>query len=115
VLFSLSRSLWSLPTFVDAGRYGINVLQREQLAICRRFASRGQDKWDGTELIEAGADCPLIAGALLHLRCERHDVISGGDHIIFIARVLDANVSEEGSPLLFWRGGFHDLSASHAA
>jgi flavin reductase (DIM6/NTAB) family NADH-FMN oxidoreductase RutF len=115
VLFSLGRSLRSLPTFLDARLYGINVLHAGQAAIGQRFATRGEDKWNGTELVESGAVCPLITGALLHLRCERHAIVEGGDHIIFIAHVRDAVSNEEGSPLLFWRGAFRDLAENRAA
>ena len=115
VLFSLGRSLRSLPTFLDAGLYGINVLHAGQAAIGQRFATQGEDKWTGTDLVGSGAPCPLIAGALLHLSCARHAIVEGGDHIIFIVRVLDAVSSEQGSPLLFWRGGFRGLAENRAA
>lgn len=115
VLFSLGRSLRSLPTFLDARLYGINVLHAGQIAIGQRFATRGEDKWNGTELVESGALCPLIPGALLHLRCERYAIVEGGDHIIFITHVLDAVSNEAGSPLLFWRGAFRDLAENRAA
>ncbi len=53
----------------------------------------------------------LIDDALAHLECERHAVVDGGDHLIFICRVL-AFQSHPGEPLMYFRGGY--LPAANA-
>ncbi|RAI41458.1 flavin reductase family protein [Rhodoplanes roseus] len=105
VLFSLTRSLRSLPVFLEAGRIGINILAAGQRDISHRFATMGADKWADTPLSVGPHGAILIDDALAHLECERHEAVDGGDHVILICRVLDVRANP-GDPLMFYRGGY---------
>jgi len=111
VLFSLARSLKSFPAWQAAGRCGISVLGEIQDGLSTRFAQSGHDKWSGFEPILGSTGVPLIPGALAHFECERYALHDGGDHLIFIGRVLalghltDATVR----PLVFFAGRYHQI------
>lgn len=109
VLFSLTQNSRSLPVFQKAERIGINILSAEQQHISHRFATSGADKWAGTSVNAGAHGAILIDEALAHLECERHAIVDGGDHLIFICRVL-AFQSHPGEPLMYFRGGY--LSAA---
>lgn len=111
VMFSLARNLRSLGLFQSAERIGINILTVDQQDISRRFAAAGSDKWAGTSTSIRTGGAVLIDDALAHLECELQSVVDGGDHAIFICRVLDFRVND-GDPLMYFKGGY--LSATTA-
>jgi flavin reductase (DIM6/NTAB) family NADH-FMN oxidoreductase RutF len=116
ILFSLDRSLLSLPVFEAATHYGVNFLAAGQEEVSRRFASRGQEKWSETDWRRGSTGAPLLAGSLAHIECARHSVVEAGDHLIFLCRVLDFATSGSQAPLIFYRGRYHQLpDTSHAA
>src|SRR5579872_7085844 len=47
VLVSLDRGSQLLEVITAAGRFGVNVLSRDQAALAARFATRGPAKFDG--------------------------------------------------------------------
>lgn len=114
VLFSVARSALSLPAMQAAKGFGINILGQHQQDLSNRFARALEDKWHAVEHSRGVHDAPLIAGALAHFECvpyARHD---GGDHEIFLARVVRFRVPEGGDPLIFFRGRYHALASGVA-
>ena len=93
-----------------AQKFGVSILSAEQGAISARFASRSEDKFSGIEITRGEIGIPLIAGALTTLECEVYDQLPGGDHSIFVGRVIDAR-TREGVPLLYFRSGYREIQA----
>lgn len=102
------------------GFFGISVLAAGQEGVARHFADLtrplGGAQFAGIAH-EPGplTRAPLISGALAHFECELWRTCDGGDHTIFIGRMLSlgqpAGRDAAGS-LLFLRGGFHHLPLS---
>jgi flavin reductase (DIM6/NTAB) family NADH-FMN oxidoreductase RutF len=111
VMFSLARNLRSFSLFRTAERIGVNILSADQQDISHRFATAGADKWAGTPASAGTSGAILIDDALVHLECELHSVVDGGDHAIFICRVLRF-AANDGEPLMYFKGGY--LSAATA-
>src|SRR5262245_49321858 len=88
VLFSLARSATSSAAWAVANAWGISVLSETQDGLSTRFAQSGPDKWVGYEPMIGSTGVPLIAGALVHFECERYALYDGGDHLIFVGRVV---------------------------
>ena len=110
VLFSVDRRANSLPAMLEAKGFAVNVLAREQEDISNRFARALSDKWREVKLTVGHAEAPLITGALAHFECEPYADYDGGDHVIFVVRVLRHSVrSGNPAPLIFFRGRYHDL------
>ncbi|MFG1357692.1 flavin reductase family protein [Xanthobacter pseudotagetidis] len=114
VLFSVARSALSLPALRGAEGYGISILGRHQEHLSNRFARPLQDKWGGVEVRRGEGRVPLIAGALAHLECVPYACHEGGDHEVFIARVLRFSAAEGGDPLIFFGGRYHALASGEA-
>jgi flavin reductase (DIM6/NTAB) family NADH-FMN oxidoreductase RutF len=110
VLFSVDRKARSLPAMLEAKGFAVNVLSRDQESISNQFARALSDKWDRVQTSIGHAEAPLIAGALVHFECAPHAVYDGGDHVIFVVRVVRHAVrSEAAAPLIFFRGRYRDL------
>ena len=109
VLFSLDCALRSLPVFQASEHFCVNFLSAGQEEVSRRFAARGQEKWSQTRWRPCGNGAPMIDGALAHIECERHTIIEGGDHLIFLCRVRGFASDATAAPLIYFRGGYHEL------
>jgi flavin reductase (DIM6/NTAB) family NADH-FMN oxidoreductase RutF len=110
VLFSVDRKANSLPAMLQAKGFAVNVLAREQENISNRFARALSDKWAEVKRSVGHAEAPLITGALAHFECESYANYDGGDHVIFVVRVLRHAVrAGNPAPLIFFRGRYRDL------
>jgi len=109
VLFCLSNQTASLGAFRDFGHFGINVLAESQRDLSIRFASRSEDKWAGVNAETWESGVPMLPHSLANLECALEKVVDGGDHQIFIGRVLRMRHQEGGQPLVYFRGAYMDL------
>ena len=110
VLFALDRRALSLAAFQTTPAFAINVLGEEQEEISRRFAKGRADKWTGTKHVIGRLECPLLDGAIASLECARHAQYDGGDHVLFVGRVIHAAWEDDARPLLFFRSRYHRLA-----
>jgi flavin reductase (DIM6/NTAB) family NADH-FMN oxidoreductase RutF len=110
VLFSVSRDAPSLAALRAADRHGISVLREDQHHLSRRFSHALGRKWEGIAPRLGPAGCPLIGPSLASFECARFATHDGGDHMIFVSRVLGFETADDGAPLLFFRGRYHALS-----
>ena len=110
VLFSVARSANSLPSMLAAKGYAVNILSRRQEALSNQFAKSLGNKWSDVAHSPGHAESPLIHGALAHFECDPYANHDGGDHVIFIGRVVRFKAQEDGEPLVFFRGKYHNVS-----
>lgn len=107
VAFFVARTSSSWPQIEAAGSFCVNVLGADQEDVCRRFASKSDDKFAGLGWHPAGSGAPLLDGVLAWIDCDVEQVIEAGDHLCVMGRVRDLDVgADEGGPLLFFRGGY---------
>jgi 3-hydroxy-9,10-secoandrosta-1,3,5(10)-triene-9,17-dione monooxygenase reductase component len=100
-----------LPTHqaIDASRrFAVNVLGERDEALARRFARPAEDKFAGVPLRE-GSDPPILAQAIASFVCEVQERVPGGDHSIFVGRVLSCAATPGRRPLLYFRSSFGAL------
>jgi len=115
VLFSLDRKATHFADFMAASYFGVNILAEEQQQLSRIFSTQGIDRWEGVAYEKWETGSPILPGTLASFDCvtdARHD---GGDHIIFIGRVLKLGFASEGTPLLYYRGKYDQLAKVSAA
>jgi flavin reductase (DIM6/NTAB) family NADH-FMN oxidoreductase RutF len=110
VAFFPDKGSTSWPKIRDAGRFCVNILGADQEEICRRFASRAQDKFEGIPFREAGSGAPIINGVVAWIDCDLESVHEVGDHYIVLGRVRELDVESPGLPLLFFQGGYGRFS-----
>lgn len=97
-----------------AGRFAVNVLSSEQEALSNLFAQKGepeQGSLRGAAFERGPHGTPLLAGCLAGLECVLHDCAPGGDHDLFLGRVLGgAAAHSDAPPLLFYKGTYRRLA-----
>lgn len=104
VMWSLRLNSTSLAAFRGASHFAINILSAEQEDTSKVFARPG-DRFAGIDWQAGDSGVPLLKGSLAWIECERFAEYPGGDHVIFVGRVVRAR-HFEGAPLLYWRGAY---------
>ncbi|MEU4245325.1 flavin reductase family protein [Actinoplanes sp. NPDC026619] len=90
VLVSLDQSSALLAVLRATGRFGVNVLGSRQHTLASVFARKGDDKFDGVPwTLTHGV--PRIADTPGWLACEVAQLVPGGDHVIALGTVTDAD------------------------
>jgi 3-hydroxy-9,10-secoandrosta-1,3,5(10)-triene-9,17-dione monooxygenase reductase component len=101
----------SWPQIERAGRFCINVLASDQLAICKQIATPGADKFADLIFTHSANGSPVLDGAIAWIDCDLHNVAEAGDHYMVLGLVLSLNVCRDAVPMLFYKGrygGFTD-------
>lgn len=111
VLFSVDRRVYTLPILMAAEGYAVNVLGRSQEHVSNRFAKASPDRWANVSHEMGVTGAPLIRDAIAHFECEPYAQHDGGDHVIFVGRVVRFSSSSQEDPLLFFRGRYHGLGS----
>jgi flavin reductase (DIM6/NTAB) family NADH-FMN oxidoreductase RutF len=91
------------------GCFAVNILAENQEAISRRFASSEPDRFRDVGHTTGATGCPLIQDAIAAIECKIVERLPGGDHTIVVGEVEAATI-HEGKPLLYFRGGYAQLS-----
>lgn len=100
VLVCVARNAYSSPWFENCTGFGVSILAADQQDVAGRYATAGALKFTDEDHFDGAASgVPLIAGAIAHIECVRHDVVDGGDHIIVIGRVVHSALAA-GDPMV---------------
>ena len=107
LLVCVDQASDTLPFLERAGYFAVNVLEEGKgETLARRFAGGGaEEKFRGVAWRPERTGAPVLDEALAWMDCRVTAVVPGGDHIIFVGEVLAAD-AREGTPLLYYRGGF---------
>ena len=116
VLFSIWRKANSFAAWQQAKRYAINVLSENQEELSNKFAYPKGEKWIGQTVLAGKTGLPLLPNAVIAFECEAHDRHDGGDHEIFVGRVVELheNRAKSGHPLVFFGGQYRRLGPVEA-
>ena len=110
ILVCPAKTSTTWPAIRDAGRFCVNVLAIGQEQICRRFATRGADRWAGVEWTDRSTG-PALADAAAWIECVIRDEHDAGDHTIVVAEVIRLQAATEVDPLLYFQGNYGRLQA----
>jgi len=110
VLWSLARQASSHAAFASARYWAVHVLAEEQETLSRRFSSRDIDRFAGLDWLAGHGGTPLLAGCAARFECEIASLYDGGDHTIFLGRVLAVEQGEAAKPLVFHGGRYRHLA-----
>jgi flavin reductase (DIM6/NTAB) family NADH-FMN oxidoreductase RutF len=91
-----------------SGRFAVNILREDQEHVSRRFATAGQDHFDGLDVEEDESGLPVLPAATAQLVCRVRDIFRAGDHDVVLAEVEKAR-ENGGNPLVFHLGGYRRL------
>jgi flavin reductase (DIM6/NTAB) family NADH-FMN oxidoreductase RutF len=106
VLWSLARQSSSMPGFLSAQHYAINVLAADQRLLAERFARKGIDRFEGTPWRPGLTGAPVIEGAVAVFECSHRSQHDEGDHLIFVGQVEHCSRRVGAKPLVFHGGRF---------
>ena len=93
-----------------AGHFAINILSADQQDISDRFAFTGPKDFSGLNTTTDVTGAPILQDTLGYVDCEIHEVLAGGDHDIFIGKIIGGKLGE-GAPLLYFSGGYANLAS----
>lgn len=105
VLWSLAKASLSMEAFRQSKAFAVHVLGAHQEELARRFASRGHDKFADLDTHAGFGGVPLFDDCVAHFECVTENCFEGGDHVIFLGRVVNFKARDH-EPLLFHRGSF---------
>lgn len=108
VLICIDKQVKCHDAIAASGCFAVNILEKHQEHLSRRFATPNIDKFMGVAWSNGQLGLPLLDDTLTAIECRLHSTVDGGDHTIFIGEVLHAEI-REGSPLLYYRRGYHEL------
>ncbi len=113
VLFSLDKSAICHQQFVACSHFSVNVLAEDQTDLSGIFASKNERPWDELALVKGEkSNAPLLAGCVAYIECAHEATYPGGDHDIFVGRVLSLRVEGlDRRPLLFFGGTYRRLDS----
>lgn len=113
VLFCPALTSTTWPLLRSVGAFAISVMAENQESVCRGFARRGVDRFDGVTWTPSPAGHPVLDDALVWLDCTLEAVHQAGDHEIAVARVtaLSPEPTADTDPLVFFRGRYTGLAA----
>jgi flavin reductase (DIM6/NTAB) family NADH-FMN oxidoreductase RutF len=116
VLCCVARTARMHDAITSARCFAVSLLGAGQEDVARYFSDkrrpRGLVQFDAvgwTPGPHTGA--PLLADSLGWLECELVESYDGGDHSVFIGRVLASNRGAGQSGLVFFGGGFHQVTS----
>ena len=113
VLICVTRDASMHEPIHETGTFAVNLLSANQRHVSELFARRGEltEPMGGVPFHLGGTGSPLISGALGWFECEVWREYDGGDHTIFIGRVVDMALAvPEQEPLLFFAGRYRYIS-----
>ena len=110
-LVCVDKRAGSLAALTASRKFAVNMLSADQEELSNHFASRSDDKF--AEVAHSAGEatgCPLLDGALASMECEVHEIYAGGDHDIFVGKLVSTHVSDDGSALVYYRGKYCDVT-----
>jgi|UniRef100_UPI0035CC7927 3-hydroxy-9,10-secoandrosta-1,3,5(10)-triene-9,17-dione monooxygenase reductase component len=110
VAFFPDKSSTSWPKIERAGRFCVNVLASDQRDLCRRFASKAEDKFDGLSHRVSANGSPVLDDVVAWIDCTLDAVHEAGDHFIVLGRVHELDIARPDQPLLFFRGQYGNFT-----
>lgn len=111
VLWSLAKRATSLPIFLKAPRYTINVLAADQIELSRQFAGARGDRFAGVRCRQGLGGIPLVEGCTAWFECHNVYQYDGGDHVILVGRV--ERFAHDDRPALAFHGGGYKVTSHH--
>jgi len=108
VLICVDHSASIYNTLSKATHFIVNILSEGQEALARRFAERGANRFAGIGYEKGQNGAAVLLETLGYLECEVVALHESGDHDVIVGEV-EVAVSNEGKPLLYYRGGYAQL------
>jgi flavin reductase (DIM6/NTAB) family NADH-FMN oxidoreductase RutF len=108
ILICIEKSASVHNALTRAKGFVVNILSSKQEQIARRFAIIDIDRFEGVGFTRSVDGYAMLEDVLAVIECRRRALHDAGDHTIIVGEV-DSSRTEDGSPLLYYRGGYAQL------
>ncbi len=108
ILWSCIKESRACPIYESADYFAVNVLASDQMELSNHFARQQLDKFAGIDWEEGIGGVPVFPNCAARFQCETHDKFDGGDHWIFVGKVIAFDDFGR-SPLCFHQGSYATL------
>lgn len=120
ILACVNKASSVIEPLLDRGAYCINVLQKSQVDISKRFSSRlpASERFGIGDWGSGPSNIPYLCDAQANLFCEIDQSLAYATHQILIGRVIGVNFIKKVDPLIYQDGryaGCEPLALSEAA
>ena len=110
VLFCLDKKAHLHASFRRAEHFAINILSAEQREVSQHFANHQKFPCPKGVWGKERRGCPILRHTLGSAVCRVTAIHKGGDHSIFVGKILDLYQPKEVSdPLLYFKGRYRVL------
>ncbi|MBA4749675.1 MAG: flavin reductase family protein [Alphaproteobacteria bacterium] len=106
VLFCLKKKGHRAPLFAQGQLFSISVLSQTQQTISHHFATHPDTNWDAYTYSPEPHHPPFIKDSLAQILGERAAIYEGGDHDLYLIKVLGMHFESEKKPLLFFQSHY---------
>ncbi|MFN3231644.1 MAG: flavin reductase family protein [Alphaproteobacteria bacterium] len=110
ILFSLSKTSDQYEHFMAANNFAVNVLCQDQEEISNRQAMSDDKTLDSNGFRTWSTGAPILKDSIAAFDCTLEERLEGGDHIIFLCRVLRAERQNDAEPLIFHQSKYARLT-----
>lgn len=106
--FFLGTESASWPAMEASGHFCVNVLAKDQREVCGVMASKAEDKFSGIFTAPAHfSGAPVLPDVHAVIDCRIQEVVTLGDHILVVGRVLSLSTpNPEDDPMVFYKGQY---------
>jgi flavin reductase (DIM6/NTAB) family NADH-FMN oxidoreductase RutF len=108
VLICIEKTASVHDALTRAAAFVVNILSAKQEQIARRFSIVDIDRFEGVGFSRTRNGIAVLDDVLGIIECNRVALHEAGDHTVIVGEV-EATRAENGSPLLYYRGGYAQL------
>jgi flavin reductase (DIM6/NTAB) family NADH-FMN oxidoreductase RutF len=113
VLFSLNKFSHFYSYFDQNQHCTINILAEDQKYLSQLFTKLVDDNWQQVKTAEGTfTSSPAIADTMAFLECEIYRKYEGGDHTIFVCKVVNLVEQKGKNPLIYFGSEYRALASN---
>lgn len=110
VLVCIDQNCHAHSLIQQSDMFAVNILAEDGEGLSRHFASRIQNKFADIPHYLGETGAPLLENASATIECQLVNLLPGGDHTIFVGRVVSAKAYTDTRPLLYHKSAYHRLA-----
>lgn len=109
ILWSIDERATHYEAFSNSEYFAVHILSMAQRKISDFFSTKALDKFSERSHKQDKRGLPYIDDCLARFECAYETSHKTGDHNIILGRVINYQSSPKELPLLFAKGGYHQL------
>jgi flavin reductase ActVB len=110
ILVCPAKTAECYAAFKAATFFSINILNSDDEAVARRFATRGAAKFAGDDFVAGAHGLPLLRSAVAALVCRKFMDQDCGDHCVIVGEVESVRFAPSGNSLVYYRQKFWEFA-----